>query len=417
MYNGIGIATPRGSGTSGYVQKSLAFYKQQKTNNNYKEILNQFKANPAPIRKQANEEILKHEVLFKIESELYKIRISKESAGLSSVELEIFLNTERERLQSEYFKKVELDDDTKKENHTDFHRQNLLKEKHNEKLKEAFKISESYTSGDAFDIELQEQKNKEAEKRRAKEKKEKEKRYQEKQKKDERRVLREERKKKELELLEEFEKKERQLDQELNPLTQEVKMVLCESANIPLIKEVKQECAANTKIKYEGNIILKPVDKPTQDNAHVSNKGNAEVVKKDKEKESKPLGIKKEDNHHKRHDSRGYERSNYQTDRSHYKDRRSRSRSRTYSRSRSPSRKHYRNRNRSYERDRSFHNKRRISPSEKSKEKKIKNEHKPKQSNLDQAIKRRSRSRSESSNSISSSSYTSSQSSSLTKLK
>jgi hypothetical protein len=30
MYNGIGLTTPRGSGTSGFVSKNLAFVKPQK---------------------------------------------------------------------------------------------------------------------------------------------------------------------------------------------------------------------------------------------------------------------------------------------------------------------------------------------------------------------------------------------------
>ena len=31
MYNGIGLTTPRGSGTSGYVQRSLAYIKPKQT--------------------------------------------------------------------------------------------------------------------------------------------------------------------------------------------------------------------------------------------------------------------------------------------------------------------------------------------------------------------------------------------------
>ena len=75
MYNGIGLVTPRGSGTSGYVQKSLAYVKNKNyKTGNYKEVLEQYKSNPVSARKEPNEEILKHEILYKIECDLYKIK-------------------------------------------------------------------------------------------------------------------------------------------------------------------------------------------------------------------------------------------------------------------------------------------------------------------------------------------------------
>jgi serine/arginine repetitive matrix protein 2 len=35
MYNGIGLATARGSGTNGYVQKNLAYRRENVTKNKY----------------------------------------------------------------------------------------------------------------------------------------------------------------------------------------------------------------------------------------------------------------------------------------------------------------------------------------------------------------------------------------------
>ena len=73
MYNGIGLTTPRGSGTSGYVQKNLAFVKP-KEKTNYKDILQQFKDSPAPTKKRANIELVEHEQKHKIEAQLYNMR-------------------------------------------------------------------------------------------------------------------------------------------------------------------------------------------------------------------------------------------------------------------------------------------------------------------------------------------------------
>ena len=71
MYNGIGLTTARGSGTSGYVQKNLSIIKA-KNNTNYKEILQEFKNNPAPAKKKANNELIEHEKKHKIENEIFK---------------------------------------------------------------------------------------------------------------------------------------------------------------------------------------------------------------------------------------------------------------------------------------------------------------------------------------------------------
>ena len=70
MYNGIGLTTARGSGTSGYIQKNMSFlgapgsiqstkFKQK----DYGQILKEMKENPTPLPRPPNPEILKHEKL------------------------------------------------------------------------------------------------------------------------------------------------------------------------------------------------------------------------------------------------------------------------------------------------------------------------------------------------------------------
>jgi len=88
MYNGIGLNTPRGSGTSGYVQKNLAFVRPKQMTNNYKEILQKFKENPAPTKKKANQEIIEHELKHKIEVELYNYAEELKDKNIDQIEIE-----------------------------------------------------------------------------------------------------------------------------------------------------------------------------------------------------------------------------------------------------------------------------------------------------------------------------------------
>ena len=89
MYGNIGLPTAKGSGTSGYVQKSLAYVnKKRYESGNYKEILQKFKDNPAPIKRRANKEIIEHELKHKIEAELYDIAEEVKKEGKSEEEIE-----------------------------------------------------------------------------------------------------------------------------------------------------------------------------------------------------------------------------------------------------------------------------------------------------------------------------------------
>jgi len=215
MYNGVGVSTPRGTGTSGYVQKSLAFYKPKYKASNYKEVLNSFKENPTPVRKVVNEDILKHEILHKIESQLYSIKMKNKD--LKEDELSQLLKKERNRLENEYLKKDITDKNT--------HAYNLLQERKNEKLKEAFKVKDDYISGEAFDTELQEEKRIKRKQELKKHKKEKEKEKIKVIAAKERRKERQEKKEKEKNLLHELELKERELKEEIIQLENFLKAI------------------------------------------------------------------------------------------------------------------------------------------------------------------------------------------------
>ena len=66
MYNGIGIPTPRGSGTNGHVQRNLSIVKPRQKPNYYRDEDDSAKLEKT-LFKQPNQEILDHERKRKIE--------------------------------------------------------------------------------------------------------------------------------------------------------------------------------------------------------------------------------------------------------------------------------------------------------------------------------------------------------------
>ena len=66
MYNGIGLTTPRGSGTNGHVQRNWALVKPRVKEKNYR-TETELAVLDASVNRQPNKEILDHERKRKIE--------------------------------------------------------------------------------------------------------------------------------------------------------------------------------------------------------------------------------------------------------------------------------------------------------------------------------------------------------------
>ncbi len=86
MYNGIGLATARGSGTNGYVQKNMSYVRphlvrQTVDANSGKSAKQNF---DQAIMRQGNEEILDHARKRKIEVKLYELRVEMEDRGCAT---------------------------------------------------------------------------------------------------------------------------------------------------------------------------------------------------------------------------------------------------------------------------------------------------------------------------------------------
>ncbi|KAI8991434.1 cwf21 domain-containing protein [Mycotypha africana] len=148
MYNGIGLTTPRGSGTNGYVVRNLSFVKPPPTDRNKK--FEDF--SDTPKQRKANEAILEHDRKRKIEVKCMEYRVQLEDEELEEDIIEEKVQEFREKLLKE--KVAETDAKDLKEHDT--HQIAAAKEKANEKMKRALRIDKGYVEGAAFDQELQE---------------------------------------------------------------------------------------------------------------------------------------------------------------------------------------------------------------------------------------------------------------------
>ncbi|KAI8782950.1 serine/arginine repetitive matrix protein 2 isoform X6 [Biomphalaria glabrata] len=150
MYNGIGLQTPRGSGTNGYVQRNLAFVKSKKERVDYKseEELNKLDQG---LNKQPNKEILDHERKRKVELKCMEMQELMEEQGYSEKEVRDKVNMFRKMLMA----KEGVSDTVDRDEHgrpiaKETHQLAEANQEKNARLKEAFGLTD-YVDGSAFD--------------------------------------------------------------------------------------------------------------------------------------------------------------------------------------------------------------------------------------------------------------------------
>ena len=80
MYNGIGLQTPRGSGTNGYVQRNLSFLRKHRERVTYNTSEDMAKLDNMLV-KQPNKDILDHNKKRKIEVRCMELRDKMEEQG------------------------------------------------------------------------------------------------------------------------------------------------------------------------------------------------------------------------------------------------------------------------------------------------------------------------------------------------
>lgn len=146
MYNGIGLATARGTGTNGYVQRNLSFVRKVKEKVEYKPDEEKKKLEEYANRR-GNAELLLHERKRKIELKCAELEDELEEKGLSAEEIQKKVDAFRKKLQEKEFKKdnstaeIELDEFGRPVAN-DTHKIAEANELKNRKLRKAFGLGE-----------------------------------------------------------------------------------------------------------------------------------------------------------------------------------------------------------------------------------------------------------------------------------
>lgn len=186
MYNGIGLRTPRGSGTNGYVQRNYAYVKEWRAPR-FETQRDDFLRESPKIR-EANKEILLHEKKRKIEAELLRIRLQMEDEKKPQEEIEEFINNKRKEMlkqleesennKSKKKSRYELEEEKRREKQIFFGSQKRVgamiqeaQQRKNERAMEALAIPKDFESGVAFDPELSRKKREQRRKQREEERK------------------------------------------------------------------------------------------------------------------------------------------------------------------------------------------------------------------------------------------------------
>ena len=156
MFGNVGIPSAKGTGTNGYVERALGFLPKDYKPGSYGEIIRQMKANPAPIKRKINDDIILHEEKHKIEVQLYDLKEKYENENKYTPE-EIIekINSERKKLYK-LLERREADFMDKNETH----QKGKLKDAQMKIIRDALKIKKEYNLGEGFEFTLQTDENK-----------------------------------------------------------------------------------------------------------------------------------------------------------------------------------------------------------------------------------------------------------------
>ncbi|CAE6526852.1 unnamed protein product [Rhizoctonia solani] len=149
MYNGIGLTTPRGSGTNGYVVRNLS----QMRHRDGPQDMHKFDQGP-PKHREPDVGILEHERLRKIEVRCLELQLALEDDNTAEEHIQEEVSKLREQLMTEMTKAPISAKNLKP---TDTHGMALAKKEELSKMAQALGTSRDYVEGDAFNREKQEE--------------------------------------------------------------------------------------------------------------------------------------------------------------------------------------------------------------------------------------------------------------------
>ncbi|KAL1681403.1 cwf21 domain-containing protein, partial [Schizophyllum commune] len=150
MYNGIGLTTPRGSGTNGYVQRNLSVLRSYQTG---QDRANSWDA-PPPKHREPDQGILDHERKRQVEVKCLELQLKLEDEEVPEDDIEAQVSALRERLLADL---AALAPNAKSLKPSDTHAIAAAKKSELDRMARALGTRSDYVEGAAFDREKQEE--------------------------------------------------------------------------------------------------------------------------------------------------------------------------------------------------------------------------------------------------------------------
>ncbi|KAF2183802.1 pre-mRNA-splicing factor CWC21 [Zopfia rhizophila CBS 207.26] len=143
MSSNVGLSTPRGSGTSGYVQRNMSLLKPRDNAAPYPKDWEQMKHR----QRQPDQEILEHDRRREIEVKVFELRDRLEDEGVDEDEIDDQCNALRKKLEAERKKGKDLGPKARGLKSHQVHELAKAKIEESERLRKALGIREDYEEG------------------------------------------------------------------------------------------------------------------------------------------------------------------------------------------------------------------------------------------------------------------------------
>ncbi|KRZ42500.1 Exocyst complex component 3 [Trichinella pseudospiralis] len=151
MYNGIGLQTARGSGTSGYVQKNLAHVIVSKDKQQYRNE-DDIKRMESKVTRKPNKELILHERKRKIELKCLEMQDLMTEQNYPEEEIQEKVDKYRALLRKKLEEEGDVDDDevANEKKVKDSHIMAEMMQEKNDRIRRALNIKKDHVSGAAF---------------------------------------------------------------------------------------------------------------------------------------------------------------------------------------------------------------------------------------------------------------------------
>ncbi|KRY39462.1 Exocyst complex component 3 [Trichinella spiralis] len=166
MYNGIGLQTARGSGTSGYVQKNLAHVVVSKDKQQYRNE-DDIKRLESKVTRKPNKELILHERKRKIELKCLEMQDLMTEQNYPEEEIQEKVDKYRALLRKKLEEEGDVDDDEEanEKKVKDSHIMAQMMQEKNDRIRRALNIKKDYVSGYSVQPQKLKKKKKQMKKR------------------------------------------------------------------------------------------------------------------------------------------------------------------------------------------------------------------------------------------------------------